>query len=151
MIKENDWDRFIYDLMIFLLGATDTTPSSVTQGLLRLKIHPDKTKLLEKDILKNIPDDFDLSNLTIESVDKCEYLQYFCKELLWIDPPIVVSIVQVVKEKFQIDDMHLLKETDIRYNIVGSHYNTNQWIDPYEFIPERFDPSSKYYLRPDGG
>jgi len=45
----------------------------------------------------------------------------------------------------------LLKDTTILYNILGIHYNTNQWIEPYKFIPEWFDPASKYYLKPDGG
>ena len=28
--------------------------------------------------------------------------------------------------------------------------NPNEWIDPHKFIPERFDPDSKYYLTPSG-
>ena len=63
----------------------------------------------------------------------------------------MVSIVQVVNQTVKVDDIVLLKGTDVRYNIIGSHYNTNQWVKPYEFLPERFDPSSKLYLRPDGG
>ena len=28
--------------------------------------------------------------------------------------------------------------------------NPNEWIEPEKFIPERFDPHSKYYLTPSG-
>ena len=30
------------------------------------------------------------------------------------------------------------------------HRNPKQWHEPEEFIPERFDPSSKYFLTPEG-
>mmetsp|Transcript_297 Transcript_297/g.325 ORF Transcript_297/g.325 Transcript_297/m.325 type:complete len:81 (+) Transcript_297:242-484(+) len=30
------------------------------------------------------------------------------------------------------------------------HYNKEEWENPEEFIPERFDPSSKYFLTPSG-
>ena len=31
------------------------------------------------------------------------------------------------------------------------HHDPEQWIKPSEFIPERFDPESDYFKRPDGG
>ncbi len=30
------------------------------------------------------------------------------------------------------------------------HHNPKEWIEHEKFIPERFDPTSKYYLTPDG-
>lgn len=30
------------------------------------------------------------------------------------------------------------------------HRDSATWIEPLKFIPERFDPRSKYYLTPDG-
>jgi cytochrome P450 len=38
--------------------------------------------------------------------------------------------------------------------IIGIDYMQHdpvQWQKPHEFIPERFDPESSYYSRPDGG
>jgi len=30
------------------------------------------------------------------------------------------------------------------------HSNPDEWVEPERFIPERFDPRSKYFLTPDG-
>jgi len=30
------------------------------------------------------------------------------------------------------------------------HRNKEEWIEPEKYIPERFDPQSKYYLTPNG-
>ena len=30
------------------------------------------------------------------------------------------------------------------------HHSSKYWIEPEKYIPERFDPESKYYLTPDG-
>ena len=32
----------------------------------------------------------------------------------------------------------------------GLHTHPDYWIEPEKFIPDRFDPSSKYYLMPNG-
>lgn len=99
--------------MGFLIGATDTTPSALCQGLLRLKMDPKVWKTLEKEINNVIPDAFDLNLLTFEMIDKCDELSYFCKEVLWIDAPAFVNFNQVAKETFEIDDIVILKGTDI--------------------------------------
>jgi len=53
-------------------------------------------------------------------------------------------------EDLEIEGVKIKKGTDILYNIHGLHHNKNQWIDPEKFIPERFDPTSKYFKTPSG-
>ena len=68
LYKENPEkkSRIIGDLSDFLVGSADTTPAALTQALLRLKWHPEKTRKLEEEINKVIPDSFDLNKLTME-------------------------------------------------------------------------------------
>lgn len=35
-------------------------------------------------------------------------------------------------------------------NIYGLHRNNKQWQRPHDFLPDRFDPASSFYLTPSG-
>ena len=36
-------------------------------------------------------------------------------------------------------------------NIKALHNDPKQWKEPKKFVPERFDPQSEWYKKPDGG
>lgn len=44
----------------------------------------------------------------------------------------------------------ILKGTPFHIGMYEVQHNPNEWFEPEKFIPERFDPSSKYYLTPSG-
>ena len=48
------------------------------------------------------------------------------------------------------DGTKILKGTDIKYNMAAIHVNEKQWQFPKDFIPERFDPESPLFKKPDG-
>ena len=98
---------------------------------------------------------YNLVNLDINDVDSlkesyenCEYLNFVVKEGLRIDPPAPFSIPYIVKENVTICGVPLRKGSVIDANCTFSHFNSKQWQNPREFIPERFDPDSKYYFKP---
>ncbi len=53
-------------------------------------------------------------------------------------------------EDLEIDGVQIKAGTDILYNIHGLHHHKDHWIEPDKFIPERFDPASKYFRTPSG-
>ena len=89
-------------------------------------------------------------NVTADKIEELDYFNLFIKEILWIDPPVFTNFNQAAYEDVTVDGIKFLKGADIWYNIIGVHYNKDQWQSPEEFIPERFDPSSKFYKKPNG-
>ena len=77
-------------------------------------------------------------------------MSYFVQELLRFDSPAWFVFNTTTKEDIQIDEVKILKGTDVSYNVHALHNNPDQWQSPEKFIPERFDPTSKYYLTPNG-
>jgi cytochrome P450 len=55
------------------------------------------------------------------------------------------SLDYTLKEDITVDGLTIKEGTNIKYNIKGLHTNPNEWQQPYRFLPERFDPDSKYY------
>lgn len=45
--------------------------------------------------------------------------------------------------------MPISKGTILNLNLMSRHYDPTQYKEPMKFIPERFDPTSKYYWLPE--
>lgn len=54
-------------------------------------MHPEKWWILEEEIDKMFPGDSDLNTLTPEMIEELDYLSYFIKEVLWMDPPSAIN------------------------------------------------------------
>ena len=67
------------------------------------------------------------------------------KEVLRIDCPAVESLPYKALDNIEICDIPIPKGAYISLNIIGRHNNSKEWIDPLNFLPERFDPESKYF------
>jgi cytochrome P450 len=39
------------------------------------------------------------------------------------------------------------KGQEVRFDLLGAHINQDEWKNPLEFIPERFDPDSEFYKK----
>lgn len=118
-----DPKQIVADLYMFLLGATDTTPSAILAIITLLHWKPEEFWKLKAEIDKVIPDDFDLTNLTNEVIESVDYLSYFIKEILRYDAPLSSNSNQVALEDIDLGDIVIKKGTDIWWNIFGAHYN----------------------------
>ena len=68
-------------------------------------------------------------------------------ESLRIEPPVLVTMSQIfIKDSELMGKYKIKKDTLLHVLISNLHHNKNYWIEPEKYIPERFDPSSPYYL-----
>lgn len=66
-----------------------------------------------------------------------------------MDPP-GINTAYKVYQAVEICGVPIPTGYDIGVGILSQHYNPEQWQEPTKFIPERFDPESKYFLTPTG-
>ena len=144
------------DIMTLLFAGHETTSKSLCSAMYQLKKHPEIEAKLRRELHevlldngKNTVEDLSLI-LCHEKLDKLEYLTCFVKEVLRHDPAGFRSLGYIAKSSFDFEGILVPKGQIIVLNIIGSLHNEEQWREPMKFIPERFDPSSEYFLTPDG-
>ena len=71
------------------------------------------------------------------------------KEGLRIDSPGHESLNHYAYEDVTICGVPIPKDSTIKVDILVSHMSDKEWTNPTEFIPERFDPESEYFRKPD--
>ena len=53
-------------------------------------------------------------------------------------------------EDTEIQGLKIKKDTTFLIAMWSLHHNPKEWKSPEKYIPERFDPTSEWYLTPDG-
>ena len=94
-----------------------------------------------------------LDVLKLINYDNNSDLQFYgmCfNESLRIQPPVYESSTIMMSETVQCGNLRIRKGDAISIDMGRMQNHPKEWQKPDQFIPERFDPKSSYFLRPDG-
>jgi cytochrome P450 len=78
------------------------------------------------------------------------YLSMCIQETLRLEPSVQVTSTIELSETQDLAGVTFKKGTQIMIDIYHLHNNPDEWITPSQYIPERFDPESPFYLTPYG-
>jgi thromboxane-A synthase/cytochrome P450 family 3 subfamily A len=87
-----------------------------------------------------------------EHSENLVYLRECFNETMRMESPLPYSAPSCFDEDVAMEGIDWKACTD-RFVIAFDylHHDPVQWQEPWKFIPERFDPESKFFKRPDGG
>lgn len=156
----DDTKAMIDEIITFFLAGSFTlksTNSNLIQYLaLNPKVYCKLMSELKETILKehlsgvNQAKPVDTKKeFTFESVEPLRYFINCFYEALRIETPTVAS-GGIFTEPQSILGVNIRKNDLFIINMQQIHNDSTEWIAPERFIPERFESSSQYYLRPDG-
>ena len=158
-----DKEELIVDeCLTFMLAASQTTTGTIIHCLHFLSRHGNVREKLRAEMRKLMgSSDENLQDISQERwkeilLDKelaseCNYLSYCVSETLRLDPPIRSSSKLITTQEIELSTgTRILEGQAITLNIAYLQTNPKHWIQAEDYIPERFDPTSEYYLRPDG-
>ena len=130
--------------------VSNTIKNLIVKKEVANKLRNEISKGLESKDLRNLDLNQWLSVLNYENLNDISYLTYVINESLRINPPIEYSLAMGLTVTDTINGRTILKEQLSMINIRYLHINPDEWQEPDSFIPDRFDPTSKYYLTPSG-
>jgi cytochrome P450 len=83
--------------------------------------------------------------------DEFDYLRLCFFETMRFEPVVTQSLPSTFYEDVVINGKTISAGEHVIIAIDYVHHHPRQWIEPEKFLPERFDSSSPYFRRPDGG
>ncbi|CAI2366121.1 unnamed protein product [Moneuplotes crassus] len=139
-------DDIFNDLLLIIMGGGDTISRSFVSMLYFLKKYPSTLSKLKHELAQHgFVKGCDLDQMfTMENIQKLEYLSYVIKEVLRIDAPIWTTMNYYAFKDVEICDVPIPKGTLMLIDVIGTHYDESQWLDPYVFEPDRHDPNSDF-------
>ncbi|CDP16260.1 unnamed protein product [Coffea canephora] len=127
----NDVKHFLLDLFF---GATDTTSSTVEWAMVELLRSPDKKEKARAEIRDVIEQG---KSVKESDISRLPYLQAVVKETLRLHPPAPI-LPRKADTDIEVDSYILPKDSLIVFNLWGMGRDSNLWLNPDSFVPERF-------------
>lgn len=129
-----DNEGIIEETDTFTFEGHDTTSSAITFSLLLLAHHPE----IQAKIFNEIKEIYEVNKeLTVDDLNKLEYLDRVIKECLRIYPP-VTFISRELSEDFIHDGFTQPKGSGCNIHIYDIHRDPVAFPDPEKFDPDRF-------------
>lgn len=128
----------------------ETIQISTTSLVQRLIIDPELKKRLIQETEPEMLKAKDLvEGLTTEVVENFNFTRNCFYETLRMEPPTPVSGAACFSSDVTIGDVTFPKDMGFVICMFLMHMDKTEWIFPTSFIPDRFDSTSPYFLRPD--
>lgn len=134
------------------MAGGDTTRDAAVNTLCYLSQCPDaKAKYMAEitPILDAAKDDF-MAKLNSDAVDQFEYARCCWYEAMRLMPPAPMPFEGIFVKPVTIKGVQFTPNIPFLIHFVAVHRDPQEWQNPEEFKPERFDPKSPMWRRPDG-
>ena len=130
-------DQEILDEFItFFLAGMDTTGHLIAMVAYNLTQYPDYLEMIRNEVALHYKNG---SNITIDDLNKMEFLGNFIKETLRMTPPVPALVTRVAIEDHMIGEFKIKKGTLVNINLMCTNFSPKYYDKPEEFNPMRWN------------
>lgn len=132
--KLND-SSIISEFMAFFFVGVDTSSTLISSSYFYLAAYPEVTKKIREEIAAH----WKLGQpLTMDIINKLDYLHAFLKEVLRISPVAFMGAQRETTKDHKLGNLHIKKGTIVVAGGFSMYYHPKFYKNPYEFDPMRF-------------
>jgi cytochrome P450 len=146
-------DEMFEDLIGFMSAGTETGAHTLATIFYHIKRKPEIIEKARAELRSLGFYDFDRLEevYNYDNIQKLDYVNSIVKEALRIDSPIFETMMYKAYEEVTVAGVTFPKGTIMKKDLFIPHYDEAEYFKPREFIPERFDPESEYFPKPNSG
>eukprot|EP00980_Cylindrotheca_fusiformis_P012419 scaffold3046_cov105-Cylindrotheca_fusiformis.AAC.18 len=130
------------EIKTFIFAGHETTSTWCNMAIYAFTQHPQVQNIVYEDIVRHAPSS---TALTIEVVEKMEYLNAFLQEVLRMYPP-VGAIARYPTQTEKIAGITVPKGTRLVISPYLLHRHPKYWDEPNKFRPERWLEKSEEFM-----
>ncbi|KAK6166507.1 hypothetical protein SNE40_023175 [Patella caerulea] len=143
VIKRLTLEEIIGQAFLFFVAGYETTANT----LHFIAYHLAKNPEVQEKVIKEIETQVGNREPTYDEVNKLTYLEQVIIETLRFNPP-VVMVNRKSSEDVTFKGIHIPRDTTVMIPIYSVQHDPENYEDPEEFRPERFDPATKKESNP---
>lgn len=132
--------EIIEEFVTFFSAGMDTTGHTITLATYYLHKNPQYREQVMKEVDENFQD---LSNITLDTLNKNEMCLAFMKEVLRFMHPASAIFDRIATEDHTLGKLRISKGTSVNVGYVANNFNPNYHDDVDTFDPERWTKPSK--------
>lgn len=129
------FEEMLYTLLTLVLAGSETTATLLSGVTYQLLIHPQIYDKAKAEIRGKFNTEADI---TMASVQECEYMMAVLDEALRVYPPAPAGFDRTALQDMEISGVKVPKGTSVTVHQLSAYLADDNWRKPNEFIPERF-------------
>jgi cytochrome P450 len=147
-----DIEKTMDELIIMIIAGNETIMTSTANTIMHIAQDPAiRARVMEEicPVLDEAAHDF-VGALKTEQTDKFEFVRRCWNEAMRMCPPVSLTPPQNFAKPVRIKGVNYTPKDVFFLNLEAIHNDPKEWISPDQYLPDRFDPNSSLYNRPDG-
>jgi len=139
----------IDDLVGIMIAGSETTSHTLVSCLYFMSRHPETLQKLREELNREglSKGEAFVENCTLETLQNCTYLSCVVKETLRLDSAVADTFDYEPSRDITICGVPISKGQRIKIDLLTNHFDSDKWLDPEAFIPDRHDTESEFFKK----